>query len=114
MKRAIIESSDPESDKVKPTTETIVQCVACLESFPQEIFDECNEGECLHCAVQTYCGSKKFGETPFWIREGICQRCGDRLVSVDYSKADAKYHGDWDSQTYHKKCWIEIKKEEGY
>ena len=42
-----------------------------------------------------------------------CERCGKALVSIGTSRKNGKrYHDDWSTRKYHKRCWKEMQDEE--
>ena len=41
-----------------------------------------------------------------------CWRCFGCLQPVGFARANGKPHDDWEGRVLHKKCWLEIKREE--
>jgi len=44
--------------------------------------------------------------------QGKCWSCGEKLVPIGTSRSNGRAHGDWNGRFLHKKCWIELKREE--
>jgi hypothetical protein len=37
-----------------------------------------------------------------------CEFCNKKLVPIGKARKNGKFHNDWYSRKYHKKCWIKI------
>lgn len=37
----------------------------------------------------------------------LCKSCGRKIVPIGSSRVNGKWHSDWDTREYHKKCWKE-------
>lgn len=37
-----------------------------------------------------------------------CYYCKKTLIPIGNSRTNGKFHDDWKTRKYHKKCWIEI------
>lgn len=40
-----------------------------------------------------------------------CLHCGKALCPIGTSRKNGKAHDDWATRKYHKKCWVEIKRQ---
>lgn len=45
-------------------------------------------------------------------QEGYCWWCQKRLVPVGHARAGGRDHADWATRRYHKKCWLQKRREE--
>lgn len=37
-----------------------------------------------------------------------CEYCNKKLVPIGNARKNGKYHNDWNTRKYHKKCWITV------
>jgi len=37
-----------------------------------------------------------------------CKLCKRKLVPIGRSRKNGKFHNDWNTREYHKKCWLKI------
>lgn len=82
----------------------IKHCPTCKQPLPQWVLD-CNEGECISCAVYTYAYGKRW-------QLGDCIHCGKKIVPVGNSNSSRKvkkHFDNLDSRKLHESCWKTLK-----
>ena len=46
------------------------------------------------------------------LNKKICLYCNKTLVPIGNSRINGKFHDDWQTRKYHKKCYFEIQNEQ--
>lgn len=85
----------------------LFKCTCCEKRQMPEMLWLAHEKRCMGCAIG--CGKRCR-----LISNDLCKHCGGKLMPIGNRRANGKLYNDWDNRRLHKKCWMEIKKENDY
>lgn len=102
------------SERGVAVQEVCASCKLCGFLVPKWLL-EAKRGYCVNCDVMRYCCEVDGGDWPA-LEAGLkahthCWECYGRLVPIGTSRSNGLGHPDWPTRKYHKKCWLERKRD---
>lgn len=83
----------------------LYECTCCHMLRMPELLWLSHNKKCMECAMS--CGNKCIKTS-----EDLCKHCGTKLMPIGNSRINGRAHNDWDTRKLHKKCWLDLKKDD--